>query len=598
MTGQFLGRDERFYPRLRRRTALATAVIFLIPFALFYGLVDYVSVRYVRSQIYAQLQAGVATNVQLFDDVLDVRVREVKSLAQALSPVSSPLGRWPGMLRGFVEGNPWYWLFVVAEPSGQIVAASEDIRGNIKDRDYFRQALAGETVVSDVFFSPLTQKAEMVVAAPLRGRGDQAVGILVAALKLDKLNSRLLDLGIGHTGESFLVNAAGQFASPSRFGGQVLTGPTFDPQGPNPYQGEAGMSEHRDYRGQVVLSAYRKLRSKNYYLVAQVTRGEILAPIQELRRAILLYVAPFFLLGVALAVGAGHYAVNYMEKLTAELRQALQIAQEREHERDLAHQELARRFEEECKLAKEKAQFQAQLANYEKYAALAQLALGAAHEINNPLLGILSYLELELKTARSGEERAEIEQCIEAAKRISSTIRGLLNYARPSPLQLSKISLDRLVNDTFAFLCHQPLFRGIKLEKKIPLGLPAISADANQISQVLMNLLLNAAEATSEGGTISISAEKVKFAEKVEICITDTGCGIRADILPHIFDPFFTTKRGKGTGLGLSITQTYVRNHRGDIRVESIPQRGTIVRITLPIRQEGWSVPETEEVVT
>ncbi len=202
-----------------------------------------------------------------------------------------------------------------------------------------------------------------------------------------------------------------------------------------------------------------------------------------------------------------------------------------------------------------------------------------------------------MKTAASNEERAEIEQCIEAAKRISATVRGLLNYARPGPLQLSKINLDRLVSDTFAFLCHQPLFRGIKLEKKIPPGLPAISADASQISQVLMNLLLNAAEAMPEGGTITVSAEKVKFADKVEICVADTGCGIAADILPHVFDPFFTTKRGKGTGLGLSITQTYVRSHRGDIRVESIPQRGTTVRITLPIRQEGRPVPETEEVV-
>jgi len=89
MKAEFLARDQRFYPRLRGRTALATATIFLIPFALFYALVDYVSVRYVCSQIYARLQAGVATNVQLLDDVLDVRMREIKSLAQAFSSCMS-----------------------------------------------------------------------------------------------------------------------------------------------------------------------------------------------------------------------------------------------------------------------------------------------------------------------------------------------------------------------------------------------------------------------------------------------------------------------------------------------------------------------------
>jgi two-component system sensor histidine kinase HydH len=112
-----------------------------------------------------------------------------------------------------------------------------------------------------------------------------------------------------------------------------------------------------------------------------------------------------------------------------------------------------------------------------------------------------------------------------------------------------------------------------------------------------MNLLLNAAQAMPQGGSITVSAEKVKFAEKIEIKVTDTGNGIPADILPHIFEPFFTTKRGKGTGLGLSISQAYIRNHAGDILAESIPNRGTTVRFSLPIRQEGRTVLQSEEVV-
>jgi signal transduction histidine kinase len=89
----------------------------------------------------------------------------------------------------------------------------------------------------------------------------------------------------------------------------------------------------------------------------------------------------------------------------------------------------------------------------------------------------------------------------------------------------------------------------------------------------------------------------VKFDEMIEVSVTDTGTGIPADILPHVFEPFFTTKRGKGTGLGLSISQAYVRSHGGDIRVESLPEQGTTVRITLPIRQEGRAVPENDEEV-
>lgn len=289
--------------------------------------------------------------------------------------------------------------------------------------------------------------------------------------------------------------------------------------------------------------------------------------------------------------------IHDISRIHQELMKTRELAALREHERDLAQQELVRKLQQERELEREKVQFQAQLSDYEKYASLAQLALGAAHEINNPLLGIMSHLELELKESPGEEHRSEIEGCIEGAKRISSAVRGLLNYARPGPLLINKINLERLVGETVNFLQHQPMFRAISLEKKIPIELPQISADANQLSQVLMNLLLNAAQAMPEGGTITISAEKVKFDESVEIAIRDTGQGIPADILPHVFEPFFTTKRGKGTGLGLSISQAYVRSHGGDIRVNSLPGQGTTVRFTLPIRQEGRLPIESDEVV-
>jgi len=300
---------------------------------------------------------------------------------------------------------------------------------------------------------------------------------------------------------------------------------------------------------------------------------------------------------VALAAAATVAAVALRRagRLREQAHQSALLARQSEHERDMAQQILAHRADEERELNREKTQFQAKLGDYEKYAAMAQLALGAAHEINNPLLGIFSHLELELKCADDREQRAEIEACLEGAKRISSTVRGLLNYARPGPLRLSRINLERLVDDTFSFLRHQPMFHAIELKKEIPPDLPAITADANQISQVLMNLLLNAGQAMPQGGTITVSATKVKFEDRVEVRVTDNGCGIPADILPRIFEPFFTTKRGQGTGLGLSISQAYVRNHHGDMEVESVPNRGTTVRFNLPVRQVGRPAPEPEE---
>jgi signal transduction histidine kinase len=309
------------------------------------------------------------------------------------------------------------------------------------------------------------------------------------------------------------------------------------------------------------------------------------------------YILPVFVVAFAIMFAVWRAQKRDLERLLAELKNTRDLAQQRERERDLAQDELFRRLYEQRELNKEKVQFQAQLAEYEKYAALSQLALGAAHEINNPLLGILSHLELELKTA-TGDQKSEIEQCIDGAKRISTTLRGLLNYARPGPLVLSKISLYRLVTDTLSFLEHQPMMRGRCLENNVPADLPFIRADANQLSQVLMNLLLNAAQATPESGRISISGSRLTFVSSVEIRVTDTGRGIPPDILPRIFEPFFTTKRGKGTGLGLSISQAYVRSHNGDLRVDSVPGHGTTFTITLPIRAEDEeTAPATHQEV-
>jgi signal transduction histidine kinase len=306
----------------------------------------------------------------------------------------------------------------------------------------------------------------------------------------------------------------------------------------------------------------------------------------------ILYTVP--LLAAALVITLAVWWVHRQDvgALRQQLEGAKALLQQREHERDLAQDEIFRRLYDERELNKEKVQFEAQLKDYEKYAALAQLALGAAHEINNPLLGILSHLELELRTAVDPERRIELEQCIAGAKRITATLKGLVNYARPGPLVLSKISLGLLVADCVTLLENQPLLRGKILENNVPSDLPWLRADANQLSQVLMNLLLNAAQATPEDGHITISANKLELVDSIEVRVTDTGCGIPPDILPHVFEPFFTTKRGQGTGLGLSICESYVRSHNGEIRVDSVLGHGTTVTLTLPIRQE-----ETETVV-
>lgn len=245
----------------------------------------------------------------------------------------------------------------------------------------------------------------------------------------------------------------------------------------------------------------------------------------------------------------------------------------------------------------EREKLHAQLAEYEKLSALSQLALGAAHEINNPLLGISSYLEILREEASGGGEKQEIEVVLENVYRISETIRGLLNFARPTPPQFVKVNINQLIEDSLSFLSHQPIFRNVKIEKSLPSSLPQITADLNQIRQVLTNIFINAAQSMARGGDLRVETSKVKFQDFIQIDIADTGVGIPPENLKKIFDPFFTTKKSQGTGLGLSISLSYIKNHSGDISVHSEVNKGTVFTIILPIRQKGRLLAKDEEVV-
>lgn len=246
----------------------------------------------------------------------------------------------------------------------------------------------------------------------------------------------------------------------------------------------------------------------------------------------------------------------------------------------------------------EKEKLREQLAEYEKLSALSQLALGAAHEINNPLLGISSFLELLQEEAETPERKNQIELVLENVYRISETIRGLLNFARPTPPQFTKVNINQLIDDTLSFMSHQPIFRKVHMYKNLSPSLPQITADLNQVRQVFTNIFINAAQAMPQGGELRVETSKVKFREFIQIDISDTGDGIPPENLKKIFDLFFTTKKGQGTGLGLSITLSYIKSHSGDITVRSEVNRGTTFSIFLPIRQKGRILPKDEETVS
>jgi two-component system NtrC family sensor kinase len=235
---------------------------------------------------------------------------------------------------------------------------------------------------------------------------------------------------------------------------------------------------------------------------------------------------------------------------------------------------------------------QVKLMQSEKLASLGRLASGVAHEINSPLTGILTFSHLLMRKLKNNPElQRELELIVRETTRVSTIVRGLLDFARESKPQKRPCNINELILHTLSLVEHQSVFHDIRIVKNLDPQVPMVLLDANQIQQVFMNILLNAADAMPAGGTLTITSHLAPEDSFVQLRFTDTGTGIPEKNLNRIFDPFFTTKADKkGTGLGLAVSYGIIDRHRGQIEVQSEEGKGTTFTIKLPI-QASEEVP-------
>lgn len=230
-------------------------------------------------------------------------------------------------------------------------------------------------------------------------------------------------------------------------------------------------------------------------------------------------------------------------------------------------------------------QAQAALIQSEKMSAFGQLSAGIAHEVKNPLAGILGYAQLSLRKLDPDHPTHRHLALIEKeTKRCRAIIDNLMKFARQEKVAMEPIDINQTVEDACAIVDHQLTINQVKLHKELSSALPRCLGNANQLQQVLMNLMINAQQAMDgKAGTVTVST-RATDGPRLEIRITDTGPGIPQEIQAKIFEPFFTTKpTGKGTGLGLSVSYGIIRDHQGEIRVESQVGQGASFIITLPL---------------
>ena len=287
----------------------------------------------------------------------------------------------------------------------------------------------------------------------------------------------------------------------------------------------------------------------------------------------------------------GHLADTF-NKMVDSLRQSRNEIEE--YNRNLEHKIVQRTMELE--------EAQTQLLQSEKMGAIGQLAAGVAHELNNPLGGILGYAQIALeKMSHTGATEIDekqhqdylryLSEIEKQARRCKNIVQNLLKFSRlPEKIEFERISINHIIKDTVTFIEHQLNMHQIELKLELNESIPEINGNAGQLQQVFTNLIINAMHASEAGNCIKIKTQSSPalgdFGGAIEIMFIDNGCGIPSENIKKIFEPFFTTKElGKGTGLGLSVSYGIIRNHGGEIKVTSDEEKGATFIVVLPIQK-------------
>jgi len=237
----------------------------------------------------------------------------------------------------------------------------------------------------------------------------------------------------------------------------------------------------------------------------------------------------------------------------------------------------------------EQVKLKRELARSERLMAVGKLAAGVAHELNNPLTGILVFAEdLLLEADESDPKRPDYEVILNEAMRCRRIVRDLLDFSRQKAPERARVHLNDVIRRSLTMVERQASFLNVTFELELGQALPAVDVDQRQISQAILNLVINARDAVSGRGTITLRSESGARGRTVVLSISDDGCGIEPEKLKEIFEPFYSTKGDQGNGLGLPAVMSVVEQHGGHVEVESEVGVGSEFRLVLPaVRDQG-----------
>jgi len=354
------------------------------------------------------------------------------------------------------------------------------------------------------------------------------------------------------------------------------------------------------------ITAYESIEDIFGKRVGMLYVGVLEAKYADMRRKALLILISIIVAGMALAVGLGYILANKIMHPVHQLIKASKQVSEGSLTPEIgpiSKDEEMRILQNTFKdmvvsMRRRSAEAENRLVHSEKQASVGRLAAGVAHEINNPLTGILTFTRILQRSKDLGDKnQSHLQKIAESTVRVRKIVKGLLDFSRQTELDKEPTDVNRFIRSIISAMENQALVKSVSITFNPGENLPMLTLDRSQFQSVLINLIINAFDAMERGGTIIISTGISLFASDtdqkgVEISVADSGCGIQHEDLDKLFDPFFTTKEvGKGTGLGLSVSYGIVQRHGGTIRVQSEIDRGTTFTIWIPVDEQRNSEP-------
>lgn len=358
------------------------------------------------------------------------------------------------------------------------------------------------------------------------------------------------------------------------------------------------------------ITAYEPIEDIFGQKIGMLYVGVLEAKYADVRRNALYLFVFLTVAGMALATGIGYAVANKISRPVQQLIKASVQVSQGNLSPDIGpispseigvlqktFKQMLTSIQERDK--RQRVESEIKLLQSEKQASIGKLAGGVAHEINNPLTGVFTFVHMLLRKKDLPDDvRSDLETIAQETERVRKIVKGLLDFSRQTQLDREPTDVNRMVRYTLSLVENQTLIKGINLNFEAEEKLPMITVDRSQMQSVLLNILINGIDATEPGGTITVVtgiglSDSKPNQKGVEIAVKDSGCGIPPEHLDRLFDPFFTTKEvGEGTGLGLSVSHGIVEGHGGSIRVQSKVGHGSTFTVWLPV-EEQVAVHET-----